>query len=160
MRGILILFILLVVSAPVMSDTLTGRVLRVNDGDFLVVLGAGNAQYGIRLSGIIAPEIGQPYGQNSMTNLSDLVTGKYVVVDYARRDRYGRIVGKVLLNGQDMNLEQIKAGLAWHNKETMNEQLAKDWALYAAAEDEAKAAKRGLWNDPNPVPPQEWQREK
>lgn len=40
--------------------------------------------------------------------------GRQVAVEFHKRDRYGRLVGKVLLDGMDVNLEQLKAGLAWH----------------------------------------------
>jgi endonuclease YncB( thermonuclease family) len=39
-----------------------------------------------------------------------------VIVEYDKYDRYGWVLGKGLLDGEDVNLEQIKAGLAWHYK--------------------------------------------
>jgi len=66
-------------------------------------------------------------------------------------DRYGRVVGKVLLSGEDVNLGQIKAGLAWHYKKYEREQSVEDRALYAAAEVLAREAKRGLWVEPEPL---------
>jgi endonuclease YncB( thermonuclease family) len=59
----------------------------------------------------------------------------------------------VLLNGEDMNLEQIRAGLAWHYKKYQKEQSPEDRALYSEAETEARESKRGLWRDPEPAPP-------
>jgi endonuclease YncB( thermonuclease family) len=67
----------------------------------------------IRLSGIDAPEKAQPFGQRSKESLSSLVFDKAVTVEWSKRDKYGRIVGKVLIDGTDANLEQIKAGMAW-----------------------------------------------
>jgi endonuclease YncB( thermonuclease family) len=86
--------------------------VRVSDGDTIVILDASNAQHKIRLVGIDAPEKGQAFGTKSKEHLSDSVAGKFLVVEYEKRDRYKRILGKVLLSGQDMNLEQINAGLA------------------------------------------------
>ena len=83
-----------------------------------------------------------------------------VVVEYDKRDWYKRILGKVLLNDQDMNLEQIKAGLAWHYKKYEGEQSEKDRLLYSSAEIEVRKSKIGLWSMANPVPPWEYRRAK
>jgi endonuclease YncB( thermonuclease family) len=64
-----------------------------------------------------------------------------------------------LLDGKDINLEQIKAGMAWHYKEYEREQSPEDRELYARAEDEARAARRGLWSDLNPTEPSEFRRD-
>ena len=77
------------------ADTITGRVVGVADGDTVTVLDADKVQHKIRLAGIDAPEKAQAFGNRSKQNLSDLVFGKDVRVDWDKRDRYGRIVGKV-----------------------------------------------------------------
>ena len=153
---ITLLFALLISHCLVQAGTLTGHVVRVSDGDTIVVLDSGNAQHKIRLTGIDAPERGQAYGTKSKDYLSDSVAGKFVVVEYEKRDRYERILGKVLLSDQDMNLEQIRAGLAWHYKKYQDEQTPADRELYSEAEIEAREAKRGLWYDAEPVPPWEY----
>ena len=81
-----------------------------------------------------------------------------MVVEYNKLDWYKRILGKVLLNDEDMNLEQINAGLAWHYKEYQDEQTPSDRKLYSEAENEAREARRGLWHDPDPVPPWEYRK--
>jgi endonuclease YncB( thermonuclease family) len=106
--------------------------------------------------GIDAPERGQAYGTKSKEHLSELVAGKFVVVEFNKYDRYGRIVGKVLLSGEDVNLEQIAAGLAWHYKKYQGEQSPSDRVKYADAERAARRLKLGLWHDPNPLPPWEY----
>ena len=78
---------------------------------------------------------------------------------FYKTDQYGRLVGKVLLDGRDIDLEQVKAGMAWHYKQYEAEQTQADRELYAQAEDEARAAHRGLWIDPDPVEPSEFRRE-
>jgi methylphosphotriester-DNA--protein-cysteine methyltransferase len=85
-----------------------------------------------------------------------MVFGKQVKVTWEKVDKYGRTVGKVFVDGKDVNIEQIKAGLAWHYKKYADEQPAADRVTYAQAEAEARAAKRGLWQDPNPTPPSEF----
>ena len=82
----------------------------------------------------------------------------FVVVEYDKRDRYQRILGKVLLSNKDMNLEQIKVGLAWHYKKYQKEQTLSDRELYSETEIEARKDKRGLWYDANPVPPWEYRK--
>jgi endonuclease YncB( thermonuclease family) len=114
------------------ADTLTGRVVKVADGDTITILDSKNKQHKIRLQGIDALERSQPYGRKSGKYLSDGVAGKQVTVDYRKRDRYKRIVGKVLLNGHDMNLRQIKAGLAWHYKKYQREQTPEDRQRFPA----------------------------
>lgn len=95
------------------AEILSGRVVGIADGDTITVLDNTNTQHKIRLAGIDAPEKKQPFGNNSKKMLSSLVFGKTVDVDWDKRDRYGRLVGKVIIDGVDANLEQIKYGLAW-----------------------------------------------
>ncbi len=86
-------------------------------------------------------------------NLSERVAGRFVVVEWDKRDRYKRIVGKVLVGDQDVCLEQVRAGLARHFKRYEGEQTPSDRRRYAEAEVEAQEARRGLWADPDPIPP-------
>jgi endonuclease YncB( thermonuclease family) len=83
-----------------------------------------------------------------------------VVVEYDKYARYGRVLGKVLLDGEDMNLEQIRAGLAWHYKKYQGEQTVSDRVAYSDAEMEARRYERGLWGDPDPVPPWDYRKAK
>lgn len=140
--------------------TVEGRVVAVADGDTLTVLDANNRQTRVRLQGIDAPERRQAFGQASKRNLSDLVFNRQVVVEYEKTDKYGRTLGKVLADGRDVNLEQIKLGLAWHYKNYQDEQTPEDRRLYADAEAEARVAKRGMWADQNPTPPWDFRRGK
>lgn len=139
---------------------LEGKVVGVADGDTITVLGTGNRQTRIRLQGIDAPESRQAFGQVSKQNLSDLIFNRQVVVECDKTDRYGRTLGKVLTDGHDVNLEQVRAGLAWHYKYYQDEQSPEDRRLYADAETEARSARRGLWADPGPIPPWDFRRGK
>ncbi len=140
------------------AETIVGRVVAVSDGDTLIVLDASNTQHKIRLSGIDAPERRQSFGEVSKQNLARLVFGKTVVVDWANRDRYRRIVGKVIVSRTDANLAQVKAGLAWHYRQYLKTQPAADRLSYAAAERRARTKRLGLWADAAPVPPWEFRR--
>jgi endonuclease YncB( thermonuclease family) len=133
--------------------TFSGRVVSVEDGDTIIILDAANQTYKIRLQGIDAPEGRQAFGNRSRQNLSDEVFGKEVTIEWSKQDRYGRLVGKVLLDGRDVCLEQVRAGMAWHYKYYQEEQSPEDRKLYANAEVEARATRRGLWTDANPITP-------
>jgi len=137
---------------------LVGRAVKVEDGDSITVLDSTNNQYRIRLQGIDAPEKGQPFGNASRKHLANLVAGKSVTVKWNKRDRYGRIVGTVLVDGQDANLAQVRSGYAWHYKRYQGEQSPKDRRRYADAEDEARTGRLGLWRENNPNPPWEHRR--
>ena len=143
---------------PLAANVLTGKVVRVVDGDTIYVLDDTNNQHRIRLAGIDAPERNQAYGLASGKHLGSLVAGKRVAIEHQKRDRYGRIVGKVWVNGVDACLEQIKAGLAWHYKYYQKEQSPEDRELYAEAENQARAERLGLWREKNPKPPWEHRR--
>jgi endonuclease YncB( thermonuclease family) len=150
--------ILLFLPALAASETITGRVVRVVDGDTAYVLDAARTQHKVRLQGIDAPERGQPFGKRSKEHLSDLIAGQDVVVDWDKRDRYGRIVGKILDEERDVNLAMVRAGYAWWYRKYADEQSAADRVLYEDAEESAKAEGVGLWRDPAPIPPWEWRR--
>ncbi len=142
------------------ADTFSGRVVSVADGDTVTVLTAENHQERVRLGAIDAPEKGQAFGQVSKQAMSDLVFNKQVDVDWYKRDRYHRIVGTVRINGLDVGLQQVKSGLAWHYKKYAFEQTVADRAEYEAEENSARSARRGLWIDPEPVPPWDWRKSK
>lgn len=156
---ILFLAALLLFANATAADTLLGRVVGVTDGDTVTVLDATNTQFKIRLMGIDAPEKKMAFGQKSKEHLSDLVFNKQVEVEYSKRDKYGRTVGKILVEGVDANLEQVKAGLAWHYKQYQREQSPDDQLSYAQAEEQARAETRGLWYDADPTPPWDWRKQ-
>ncbi len=166
-RGMLILAATLAAFLSIggVSDDaeIRGRVVKVADGDTLTILehDSGRArtpaapspsatQHKIRLNGIDAPEKSQAFGKVSKKHLSSLVFGKDVRVKYKSRDKYGRILGTVYVDGLDINLEMLRAGLAWHYKRFDST------PAYAAAESEARQNRRGLWSDPNPTPPEQF----
>lgn len=138
------------------ADTISGRVVGVADGDTLTVLDSRKRQHKVRLVGIDAPEKAQPFGERSKQSLSDLAYNRNVQVQTHKRDRYGRVLGKVLLNGIDLNLVQINRGLAWHYKAYAREQTPDDRNRYAASEEVAVSNRRGLWRDAEPKPPWDW----
>jgi endonuclease YncB( thermonuclease family) len=136
--------------------TVSGKVVKIADGDTITILDAQNVQHKIRLQGIDAPERRQDFGEVSREHLATLVFGRYVKIEYEKVDRYGRLVGKVWVDDHDECLEQLKAGLAWQYREYEKEQLPADRQLYENAEQEARTLKRGLRKDPSPTAPWEY----
>ena len=143
----------ILLSGTVHAESLQGKVIGITDGDTVKILDQNQVEYKIRLAGIDAPEKKQAYGQESKQALSDCAFEKIAIIDGNKKDRYGRIVGKVIVNGTDCNLRQIKLGMAWHYKKYESEQEVEDRSLYAQEEYLAQRDRRGLWNDNNPVSP-------
>jgi len=133
-----------------------GKVIGVHDGDTITVLDQDNKKFAIRLQGIDAPELKQEFGAASQKNLAGMVLGKQVSIFWNKVDKYRRTVGTIMLDGRDVNIEQVKAGVAWHFKKYEDEQSPADRRTYAAAEQAARSAKLGLWKDANPVAPGDW----
>lgn len=156
----IIITLSLALACSVNADTITGQVVGVADGDTITVLDTDNVQHKIRLAGIDAPEKKQAFGNRSKESLSDMVFDKAVNVETNKRDRYGREIGKVLVNGRDVNLVQVERGMAWFYRQYQREQSPNDRKFYEAAEDAAKAGRRGLWRDADPVPPWEFRHSK
>lgn len=160
---------LFLLAVPAGAEVLHGEVVGIQDGDTVTVLDDEKRTHRIRLQGIDAPERRQAHSARSTENLSRLVFRKRVEVQWEKRDRYGRIVGKLLVapegcedcgRTRDANLAQLESGLAWWYSHYAKEQSPEDRKTYEAAEREAREAKRGLWVDPSPTPPWEFRRTK
>jgi len=125
------------------------RVVGVHDGDTITCLDENNQQQKVRLAAIDAPEVGQEYGRASREALAAMVFGKTVSVADEGRDQYGRWIGRVAVDGLDVNRQMIATGNAWHFTEFSND------PTLAALQDQARSQKIGLWSQPDPIPP--WQ---
>lgn len=123
----------------------------VRDGDTIEVMRSGRA-VSIRLEGIDCPESGQDFGTRAKQFASTAAFGKQVTVVPKEYDRYSRIVARVIVGWQDVSLELLKAGMAWHYKE-----YSSDPDLTKAKED-ARAKQIGIWSLPNPIPPWAYRR--
>ena len=142
------------------SAGLQGRVVAVADGDTVTVLDAGRQTHKIRLAFIDAPERSQAYGLRAKQALSDKVFQRDVTVTVYDKDQYGREVGRVNLNDQDINLAMVTEGYAWHYRYyAEKQQPAEAFKQYAAAQQQAQQERRGLWQDNNPEPPWDYRRQ-
>ncbi len=133
------------------KGTLTGRAIKIIDGDTFVLLTEDNATYRIRLHGIDCPERGMDYYKVCKTALGGFCEGRQLNVIVRDKDRYKRTVGDIYTeDGKWINLQMVAGGFAWHYTHYDN-----DERLENAAQN-AQNAKLGLWALPNPMPPWEW----
>jgi micrococcal nuclease len=131
---------------PVWAASLSGEVIKVQDGDTVDVL-VNRKPVRIRLAEIDAPEKKQPFGERSRQTLISLVYRKQVTVAVQNKDRYGRVVGTIYLQGSNINKEMVRKGMAWAYKDYLKD------LDYVTIQDQARAAKRGLWADKSPQAP-------
>lgn len=152
-------------------DSVTGIIVAVSDGDTATV----RTSYGdliIRLFAIDAPEAkchgfsdnvciedGQAKAKASKLYLRNLVLNKNVEVKLGQGTSGKRLVGTIFSDGQDVNLEMVKAGYAWHYKFFSKNQTTDDRKIYTDAENNARALKAGIWEDNNPIPPWNWRKQ-
>jgi endonuclease YncB( thermonuclease family) len=134
-----------------------GSVVGIIDGATLTVLDGANTQHKVRVAGIDAPERGQPFGTASKASLSHLTFNRHVHA-YCRKRHRDRIVCDVFEGSRAVGLEQVRAGMAWHATAYQHEQTPEERDQYARAERAARADRRGLWIDPDPIPPWEWRK--
>ena len=145
---------MLVACLALNAETIQGKVVRVSDGDTITILDEAKVQHKVRLNRIDAPEKSQAFGEASRKHLANMVANKVVKVEWAKKDKYGRILGDVIVGEVNVNLRMVQGGMAWHFKRFDNT------PIYAQAENEARAKKVGLWADPNPIPPWDFRKAK
>jgi endonuclease YncB( thermonuclease family) len=148
---VLVILTMWVLATSLSAATLTGRVVKIADGDTLTIL-IGKKQERIRLSDIDTPERKQPYGTRAKQALTELTFGKLITVLTTKRDRYGRIIGHITVDGVDVNAELVRLGFAWvYRRYSDDPELLR-------LEGIARTQRLGLWADENPIPPWEWRR--
>lgn len=135
-------------------------VTRVPDGDTVYIKTSNGREERVRLLGIDAPEGKMPYGNKSRDNLYRMLimNGFKAEVAYREKDQYGRLVGKLMTDGNDLNYAQVRDGYAWVYTPYVKDMMSSDRMAYRDAESAARREKLGLWQDPNPERPWEWRR--
>ncbi len=146
---------LLLTMAPLAwaENSYSARVIRVVDGDTLVVEAPGRVVK-VRLFGIDCPEMSQPGGEHAAWFTSNMVAGRMVQVDEHDTDRYGRTVAEITLpDNRDLNKELVKHGEAWWYAK-----YDPDDSEMQQLEENARERRIGLWVESNPLPPWEWRK--
>jgi micrococcal nuclease len=132
------------------------KVVKIKDGDTIVVLTKDNQMVTVRLAEIDCPEKSQAYGQAAKQFTANLCFGKGVKLQGNEHDRYGRTIALVILgDGTNVNYELVKNGYAWQYI-----QYSKNNSTLADYQQQAQQQKLGLWQDANPTPPWEFRRDK
>ncbi len=107
----------------------------------------------IRLAGLDCPETFQVHGEEAKQFLSSKVLKKRVRIEPETVDQYGRTVGMVLINGENINQLIVAEGHGWVFRKYCTAGYCKEWLDLEA---KAKAARVGLWEDDNPKAPWDW----
>lgn len=139
---------------PVPTFDLSGRAVKIMDGDTLSLLDSEKRQHTIRLFGIDTPEWNQPHGSSAKKALARLVDGRNIGVVKVDTDTFGRTVGTVYVGDSNVNLALVESGHAWWFA-----RYAPYERHLAAAEEQAREARIGLWAGQDPIPPWRWRRE-
>jgi endonuclease YncB( thermonuclease family) len=143
-------------TAPAGAQTLHGRVVSVDAGDSITLLDASGREQQIRLSAIDAPEQRQPFFAPSRDNLARWTLRRDVTVEPRGKAADGHLTGIIFVDGHDVNLEQVRAGYAWWTSIAGGNQPQDERDVYEQAGQAARYRKLGLWGDPDPIPPWEW----
>ena len=157
---ILLIGLAFFVSTAISAGPLTpGLVVAISDGDTITLLTEDKRQIKIRLVGLDTPEKKQAFGTKARDHLASRIFKQDVEVDLRKKDQYGRHLGVIYLGGVDINQSMIQDGYAWFYKHYAKEQPKEESLRYAKSEADARSKQRGLWADPNPVPPWEFRKE-
>jgi len=153
MRLLVALLFAIMLLVPAWAGDFSGSVIYVSDGDTIEVL---HSQYSerIRLYGIDCPEKGQAYGNKAKQVVLALVFGKDITLQTHGKDKYKRTIADVFLaDGTNVNHELVKEGWCWWYRRYAPEDVD-----LQRLEQDARDAKKGLWADPQPIPPWVWRR--
>lgn len=140
------------------AETLSGTVERVKDGDTVRMRLLDGGKADLRLAGIDTPEKAQPFGRAAGRRLAALCLGKRAEAEWRDTDRFERPVGRLFCDGQDVGRVLIAEGLAWHFVRYAKNQPLDERTGDSSSEADAREGRRGLWSEPDPVPPWEWRK--
>jgi endonuclease YncB( thermonuclease family) len=141
-------------TVPAFAESIIGKVVSVHDGDTITVLDKNYNQIKVRLAEIDAPELSQPFGKKSKLMLSNIVFGKFIELNSTEKDNYGRVIGTIILEDMNVNLEMVSLGGAWaYIKYMKNDD-------FLEVEKKAKNNSLGLWALPSHqrMPPWDWRK--
>lgn len=140
------------VSSHAFATDISVKVVQITDGDTVGVIDAEKNYFKVRLSGIDAPERKQAFSDKSKEALAGKVFEKELILKESGKDRYGRTLGVLLLDGRNINREMVAEGWAWQFVRYDKS------AELRTAEDSAKQKRIGLWADPAPIAPWDYRK--
>lgn len=146
--------VLLLVVTSSQAATVSVKVVGITDGDTITVIDHTKKSYKVRLDQIDAPERHQAYGNRAKQHLSTLIYNKTVMMDWTAKDRYGRLLGTLFYQGNNINYQMVADGYAWAYTKYLRDKI------YLDAQKIAQSRHRGLWNDEHPIPPWDWRKRK
>lgn len=144
---------LLVVCAAALqpaATTWTGKAESPIDGDTLRIRDENDKLHKVRIQGIDSPEDGQPFFKAARDHLGKVTKGRDLQVTEVGKDSAGHTLATIRINGQDLRIDILAAGMAWHQRSVVDDPVLE------AEERGAKARHLGLWFDTDPVAPWEW----
>lgn len=133
------------------GQILSGKVIGIIDGETVKIQTSSNIEFRVRLAEIDVPERYQAFGDKAQAALADKTIGKVITLRVISQDQYGGLFALVYIGNRWINREMVAEGWAWNGEYSRITELAQ-------AEREARAKKRGLWADDNPMPPWEYRR--
>jgi len=135
------------VSALAQKMVFQGRVIDVIDGSTAVVETQSKTKFVVKCQAITVPQHTESNADSARERLSKLVLKHTVAVEYAERNLDGQLLGTILLNGADVCLDQIAAGLAWYDRQAPNNLTSSRRELYANREANARSSGTGVWTN-------------
>lgn len=154
MKHTLVLLLFLIQTQLFAQKIIQGKIIKVTDGDTVTLLARNNKKIKVRLYGIDCPEKGQDYYQVAKNYVSNQIFGKHVRVEVKNKDRYNRSVGVIWYSNNNLNIDLLKNGLAWHYTDFDKSKA------YSEAEKTARLAKRNIWSKKSPTAPWQWRKNK
>ena len=155
MNKLLCALLLYCISALASGEEYAGRVIKVLDGDTVLILRDDHLQapIKIRLANIDAPEKNQEYGMASRQSLLDMVLNKSVRVVTQAVDDFGRVIATLSVGDLNINHTQVQRGWAWESSRSHRNNV------FVKMQQEAQQNRRGLWAGDNPIPPGLWRKD-
>ncbi|WP_185854718.1 thermonuclease family protein [Blattabacterium cuenoti] len=136
------------------GSSITGKVIKIYDGDTFRIETKKMEEYKIRISDIDCPEKNQSYGIEAKNFLTKKILNKTVLIKNLKRDKYNRIVGLVIYDkNKDLGKDILESGFAWIWKFSKN-------VPYKKIESQARKKKIGLWKKKNPIDPYNWRKKR
>jgi endonuclease YncB( thermonuclease family) len=139
-------FLLLNSFQPVEGAVFRGWCMKVVEADTIMVY-VNKKLLKIRIAHIDCPESGQPFGIEAQRFVTKLILKKKIQVEIESYTETDQMIGRVVINGEDLSMVLVKAGLAWYFKDHGPDRYL------AKAQRKVRRKKVGLWSQKNPVPP-------